>query len=126
MGIPLRVYRILSVSRNVSLLLNRNDALAIAGFRVVSPRRPEDALIMLEQQKVDAVVIGHSVVAPQRQELIREIRALRPEIPIFFVYAAPDKEGEPLADESLDVTSGPQHLVSALQQALARRDRRAA
>ena len=125
-SIPQRVYRILSVSRNISLLLNRNDALAIAGFRVVSPRQPEDSLMMLEQQKVDAVVIGHSVVAPQRQELIQDIRAGWPKIPIFFVYAAPDNEGEPLADRSIDVTSGPQRLIAAIQQILSEEDGKAA
>ena len=112
------MYRILSVSRNVSLLLQRNDALAIAGFRVFSPKRPEDAPLLLEQQSADAVVIGHSVLATQRRALIRAIRKRRPNVPIFFVYAAPEKMGEPLADLSLDVTSGPQTLVQAIQQRL--------
>jgi DNA-binding NtrC family response regulator len=125
-GIPQRVYRILSVSRNVALLMNRNDALAIAGFRVVSPRQPEDSVMMLEQQKVDAVVIGHSVKAPQRQKLIQGIRARWPNIPVFFVYAMPDREGEPLADESIDVTAGAEKLIAAIQQSLSREDGEAA
>ena len=110
------MYRILSVSRNVSLLLQRNDALAIAGFRVFSPKRPEDAPMLLDQQAADAVVIGHSVLAKQRRTLIRQIRERRPGVPIFFVYAAPEKAGEPLADLSIDVTPGPQLLVQAIQQ----------
>ena len=41
------MFRILSVSRNVRLLITRNDALAIAGYSVVSPRNPLEAPLIL-------------------------------------------------------------------------------
>ena len=114
------MYRILSVSRNVRLLITRNDALAIAGFSVVSPRNPLDAPLILAQQSIDAVIIGHSVEAQTRTQLIQAIRRLHPQIPIFFVYTAPQTTGEPLADVSVDVTHGPQTLIAAMQERVER------
>lgn len=110
------MYRIVSVSRNVRLLITRNDALAIAGFSVVSPRSPLEAPLIIAQQHIDAVVIGHSVEPQTRTELIRRIREAQPRMPIYFVYAAPQTTGEPLADVSIDVTKGPQALIAAMQE----------
>ncbi len=114
------MYRILSVSRNVRLLITRNDALAIAGYSVVSPRDPVDATLIVVQQRIDAVVIGHSVEPSVREPLIGDIRRLKPAMPIFFVYTAPYRGGEPLADVSVDVTNGPQTLIAAMQERMLR------
>ena len=114
------MYRILSVSRNVRLLITRNDALAIAGYSVVSPREPGDALLIIAQQPIDAVVIGHSVEPILRKQLICELRKLKPGMPILFVYAAPQTTGESMADVSIDVTSGPQALIAAMQDRITR------
>ena len=110
------MFRILSVSRNVRLLITRNDALAIAGFSVVSPRNPLEAPLLLAQQHIDAVVIGHSVEPLVRKQLISSIRKISATIPILFVYAAPQTTGEPMADLSIDVTEGPQALIAAMQK----------
>ena len=114
------MYRVLSISRNVSLLLSRNDVLAMAGFTVISPRHPEQASALAVQQSADAIVIGHSVEPSLRQEIIAQLRQACPNCVICFVYAAPDQEGEPLADVSLDVTRGPEPLIVALQKRLPR------
>ncbi len=116
------MYRVLSISRNVRLLLSRNDVLAVAGFSVISPRSPEEGPSLAAQRQVDAAVIGHSVPAPLRKSLIFQLRRLCPNCVICFVYAAPDTTGEPLADVSLDVTDGPESLIVALQERLPRRD----
>ncbi len=116
------MYRVLSISRNVRLLLTRNDVLALAGFSVISPKNPEDAPSLAAQEQVDAVIIGHSVHAPLRRSLIAELRSMRPQCVICFVYAAPEKEGEPLADMSIDITNGPEPLIRALQERLPRTD----
>lgn len=116
------MYRVLSISRNVGLLLSRNHVLALAGFSVVSPKEAEQAPALAAQQQVDAVVIGHSIRPPQRQAIIEEVRRVCPRCLIGFVYAAPDTHGEPLADFSLDVTYGPEPLISELQERLPRTD----
>lgn len=114
------MYRILSISNNVRLLLSRNDILAMAGFSVISPRHPEQAPLLAGQERVDAVVIGHSVGEAERKPLIKQLRVVCPGCPICFVYEAPDTKGEPLADVSLDVTQGPEKLVLYLQERLPR------
>jgi hypothetical protein len=114
------MYRVLSISRNVRLLLDRNQVLALAGFSVVSPKHPEQAPLLASQQNVDAVVIGHSIEASQRRTIIAEVRRRCPHCLIGFVYAAPDTAGEPLADFSLDVSDGPEPLVLELQERLPR------
>ncbi len=112
--------RILSISRNPRLLALRNDALALAGYAVAAPREPDEAVSLAAQQPFDAVVIGHSVEHEKRENLIRTLRDLRPYMPIVFVYTEPEKAQEPLADASVDVTSGPTPLVSELDKRLRR------
>ncbi|MBV9087779.1 MAG: hypothetical protein JOY79_09865, partial [Acidobacteriaceae bacterium] len=85
-----------------------------------SPRSPEEAPNLAKEQQVDAVIVGHSVEPKSREFLITAIRQLCPKCVIFFVYAAPDTEGEPLADVSIDVTHGPDPLIMALQERLPR------
>ena len=108
--------RILTVSHNLSLLLLRNDSLAIAGHTVVSPRRSEDVPLLLLQQPIDAMVIGHSVLPAERQPLIQAVRRLRSSMPIIFVYTKPDPGAEPMADQCIDVTEGSGPLVAALDK----------
>jgi DNA-binding NtrC family response regulator len=110
------MYRILSVSRNVNLLLSRNDALAMAGFTVVSPRTPEEAPLLAAERDVDAVIIGHSVEQGTRERIVAAVRHVRPASLVVFVYAFPDTKGDPTADLSIDVTDGPEKLIAALQE----------
>jgi len=114
------MYRILSISRNVRLLLSRNNILALAGFSVISPKHPEQAPLLASQEAVDAVVIGHSIEPATRREIIADLRRLRPSCLICFVYTVPDGGKEPLADVSLDVTNGPEPLIAFLQERLPR------
>ena len=112
------MYRVLSISRNVRLLLSRNHVLALAGFSVITPKEPEQAAALAAQQRVDAVIIGHSIVEPQRSSIITDVRRVCPNCLIGFVFVAPELQAEPLADFSLDVTNGPEPLITALLQRL--------
>lgn len=115
------MFRIVSVSNNLRLLINRNDALAIAGYSVISPRAPEEAPLLVGREKADAVVIGHSIPPEDRIRLIGGIRAMRPDIPIVFVYQKPEGAPEPLADVSLDVSESPAPLIDYFAARLAPR-----
>ncbi len=107
--------RILSLSENTRLLISRNDMLAAAGYTVSSPRHPEDALELLSAEEFDVVVCGHSIRNPRRNRLMKEIRARYPNLPIVFVFAAPDTaDSSSVADISVDVTE-PTNLVRALK-----------
>ncbi len=107
--------RLLSISRNPRLLATRNDALALAGFTVVSPRVPEQALLLLHQEHFDAVILGHSVEPELRKQLISSIRDASPDLPIAFVFLPAEDPGkEPLADFVVDISHGPMALLQAL------------
>ena len=113
------MYKIVSVSRITRLLLERNDTLALAGFRVLSPRIPEQAPFLAYEQDVDAVVVGHSVEPSMRQTVIEMVRRLCPRCVIAFVYVG-ERQNEQLADVSLDVTKGNHPLIAFLQERLPR------
>lgn len=108
------MYNVLTVSRNTRLLMARNDTLALAGFRVVSPRIPEEAPFLALQQKVDAVIVGHSVEPEVRATLIEAIRRVCPRCTVLFVYTG-EGEVEPAADISLDVSRGNETIITYLQ-----------
>ncbi len=112
------MFKILSVSRRTRLLIERNESLALSGFRVVSPRMPEEAPFLAVQQNVDAVVIGHSVAPAQRTVLLQAIRGVSPDCLVVFAYTHPDGSDEPMADVAVDVTAGPEPLVKELRSRL--------
>ena len=114
--------RILSVSRNPQLLATRNDALALAGYSVASPKEPLDAIAQFARSPFDAVVIGHSVEPELRQRLIGGLRALAPRVPIVFAHPFGVEE-EPLADVTVDTAEDPFAIVVALDKLLKRADR---
>ena len=107
--------RILSVSTNTRLLITRNDTLAVAGYSVASPKEPEEAAFLLATQPFDVIVIADSVRRKNRVELIRALRAIRSDIPIVFVHTG-NEASEPLADLSVDVSSGSMALIAALDR----------
>jgi hypothetical protein len=79
--------RILSVSRNPRFFVNRNDALALAGYGVASPKEPEDALVLFAQESFDAVMIGDSVERETRESLIAVMRDKRRICPLCLLTA---------------------------------------
>jgi DNA-binding response OmpR family regulator len=108
--------RILSVSRNCTLLLTRNDLLAVAGYSVASPREPLDAALLFSQERFDAVLIGDSVPSKERRAIIRGLRELRTDVSILYVYADRQYDQEPLADECVDVSGDPEPLLRAIER----------
>jgi DNA-binding response OmpR family regulator len=111
--------RILSVSRNPRLLATRNDALAIAGYSVASPKDPRDAIAQYARSPFDAVIIGHSVEAELRKQLIEGLRQMKPSVSIVFVHAA-GADAEPLADVTVDSAEDPVAIIIALDKLLGR------
>jgi DNA-binding response OmpR family regulator len=118
--------RVLSISNNPGLLLTRNDMLAVAGYSVSSPRHPEGAGVLFSTETFDAVLIGDSVPSRVRTSIINELRSIRAQTPILYVYANATRAHEPRADECVDVTGDPNALLTALEQHIKRTMRRAA
>ncbi len=112
--------RILSVSQKTRLRITRDDTLGAAGFTVISPRTPEEAPLLVRQQPVDAVVIGHSVEAEERERIIPAIRRAC-DCPIVFVYVGSESAKEAFADVCVDVTDGNAALLRALGELLSKK-----
>ena len=114
------MYKLVSVSRNTSLLLSRNDALGMAGFTVISPRTPAEAPALALQRGADAVILGDSIPPEERATLIAELRRVCHKCLIVVVYAVKGLEQDPSADLNVDVSLGPETLIKALGERLPR------
>ena len=111
------MYSILTLSRNTRVMLQRNDTLALAGYRVISPRDPDRAPLLAKEQTVDAVVIAQCVEPELRGRIIQELRQLCPQCAVVFVYTGPEQL-EKMADVCVDVTDGNDVLISVLERNL--------
>jgi len=105
--------KILSVSRDRNILLSRNDALAIAGFSVSSPKHPEEAVHILMATDIDVIVLGHSIPKEERIALTAQFRAVRPRVPIIVLFEGTPERGE-TADAFVPLRGGPEVLIGAI------------
>ncbi len=105
--------RILSVSRDRSFLLPRNDALAIAGFSVTSPKEPGEAVHILLSTDIDVILLGHSIPKSERMSLMTQFRAIKPGVPVIVLFDRKPEEDEP-ADAFVPVRAGPEALIAAI------------
>ncbi len=112
-GAPGAGKKILSVSRERGTMLARNDALAIAGFSVSSPKTPEEAIPILLTTDIDVILLGHSIPKAERKTLAAQFRALRPKVPIIVLFDEhPDEDEE--ADAFVPLRAGPEVLIGAI------------
>lgn len=107
--------KVLSVSADLRRMVTRNNALAIAGYSVSSPRTTSDSVQLLGSEQFSAVIIGNSIPPQERRALIQAMRSSKPEVAILFVTVVPGLT-EPDADESIDVSVD----IAPLFEALAR------
>lgn len=105
--------KILSVSRDRSILFARNDALAIAGFSVSSPKQPEEAVHILLTSDIDVILLGHSIPKAERRALSEQFREVKPGVPIIVLFDDRPEPGE-AADAFVPVNAGPEVLIGAI------------
>ncbi len=110
--------RILSVSRDKSYLLPRNDALAIAGFSVSSPKEPGEAVHILLSTDVDVIVLGHSIPKAERMALTAQFRTIRPQVPVIVLFDKKPDEDES-ADAFVPLRAGPEVLIGVIHSCIA-------
>ncbi len=117
-GSPATGKRILSVSRDRSFLLPRNDALAIAGFSVSSPKEPGEAVHILLSTEIDVIVLGHSIPKAERMALTAQFRAVRPQVPVIVLFDQKPEEDES-ADAFVPVRAGQEVLIGVIHSCIA-------
>ncbi len=99
-------------------------ALKESGFEVVSAGRGDEALVILEKEHVDLVVLDLMLPGIDGIEVCRRIRALR-NVPIIMLSARDDEVDKVLclemgADDDVTQPSSPRELVSRVKANLRR------
>ena len=96
-----------------------NLILERAGYTVASARDLRETTNILAGTAVDAVVVGDSISAADRQELCRALKHLNPLVPIVMICRTNDSQDErQAADEQVEAGTGPEHLLEALARVL--------
>jgi CheY-like chemotaxis protein len=90
-----------SIAVQVPLILCIDDAdialrvkkllLASAGYSVLTALSGEDGLELFKQNPVELVIADHFLSAKTGTEIAREMKELKPEVPILIVSAAAEK-----------------------------------
>jgi len=106
---------ILNIAYDTSLMDSRESILTSAGYRVESVNRKQDVLKHVLATKFSLVLIGHSVPAPEREDLIVLIRACDRFIPIAFV--APRTDSQSCASADMTIASHPADLLKGVSEA---------
>ena len=96
--------------------------LSRAGYSVICASSPKDALATLALSTVDVIVSDQSFRCMNPGELIRQIRALQPGVPILIYSAKPAefaRQSLPKDIVYLERTAGAAALVSAVATLIA-------
>ena len=92
-GQSARAFRILLVDDNQNGLLARKSVLEEHGYEVHAHSAPLDALADFQEQSYDLVVTDYRMPRMTGTQLIVEIRALKPHMPIVLISSLVDVVG---------------------------------
>jgi DNA-binding NtrC family response regulator len=112
--------RILSTSRNSTVLRTRNLVLQSGGYEVVTTRAAAEFLQLFADQTFNAVVIGDSIELDERVGLAGKCRKLKPHVPLIIFVRTPAEAQQLLSYAHSLVASldGPERLLAAVQAAV--------
>ncbi|ABF43654.1 response regulator receiver protein [Candidatus Koribacter versatilis Ellin345] len=111
---------IATLTADAAETLKRNQMLSASGYRVITPKTPDDILQLLHNDRVTALIVNNSVPFADRDRLLREIRQDCPDLLILHVYHRGEPEQAPWADANVDMTD-PARLIVALEEFLRNR-----
>jgi CheY-like chemotaxis protein len=99
----------------------RRILLTTAGYNVITSASGEVGLELFKQDAVDLVVADHFLTDKTGTEIAREMKTLKPHVPILIVSAAADTpEGIEFADLFLPKGEAPEKLLEAIARLLKR------
>ncbi len=91
------------------------------GYNVLTASSGEDGLELFRQNPIELVIADHFLSGKTGIEIAREMKELRPEVPILIMSAAIDKpEGMEFADGFLAKGESPDVLLETIAQLLAK------
>jgi CheY-like chemotaxis protein len=98
----------------------RKLLLSGAGYEVLTATSGEQGLEIFQQFPVDLVIADHFLTDKTGTEIAREMKALKPEIPILIFSAASEQpEGIEFADEFVSKGEDPDALLRTIARLLA-------
>ncbi|MGB8768680.1 MAG: response regulator [Candidatus Korobacteraceae bacterium] len=111
--------RILCIDDAEIALRVRRLVLTIAGYEVVTAASGEAGLELFKQNAVDLVIADHFLTDKPGTEIAREMKAVKPNVPILIVSAASDTpQGIEFADEFLPKGEAPEVLLQTIARLL--------
>jgi len=97
----------------------RKILLGSAGYRVLAAQSAEDGLELFKRNPVDLVVADHYLSAKTGTEIAKEMKQLKPEVPILIFSAAAEKPaGLEFANGFLSKGESPDALLDAVASLL--------
>jgi len=118
--------RVLSTGHNSVALRSRNLLIQQAGYQVTTTKETGLLLELAHKDDFDAVVFCNSIPAHLRASVARELKRLKPTLPLIMVYNDDDerKRLQELADELVNATGASQALIEAIARVTNRPIRR--
>jgi len=97
----------------------RKLMLTIAGYEVVTAPSGEEGLELFKRDPVDLVIADHFLTGKTGTEIAREMKTIKPHVPILIVSAASDTpEGIEFADGFLPKGESPEVLLRTIVRLL--------
>lgn len=97
----------------------RKLLLTIAGYDVVTAPSGEEGLEVFKRDAIDLVIADHFLSDKTGTEIAREMKTLKPDVPILIVSAAADTpEGIEFADEFVSKGESPEKLLESIARLL--------
>ena len=91
------------------------------GYNVLTASSGEDGLEIFKQNRIELVIADHFLSGKTGVEIAREMKELRPEVPILIISAALDKpDGLEFVDGFLAKGESPDLLLDTIAQLLTR------
>jgi CheY-like chemotaxis protein len=99
----------------------RKLLLVSEGYEVLTAHSAEDGLELFKQSSIDLVISDHFLSAKTGTEIAREMKGLKPEVPILIISAAAEKPpGLEFADGFLAKGEPPNILLDTIAHLLAK------
>ena len=99
----------------------RKILLGTEGYNVLTASSGEDGLEIFRQNPIELVIADHFLSGKSGTEIAREMKALKPQVPILIISAAVEKpEGLEFADGFLAKGEAPEILLDAIVHLLAK------
>lgn len=104
--------KILPISIDTAAFESRNRVLEFAGFEVVGSFQFRVGLDQSKSEHFDVVIIGDSLPGDWRLQLLRQLKQVKPGVPVVVVHQTGDCGQDVIeADANFESLDGPERLI---------------